>query len=355
MNYRGGLSMTLIETVDKTQRNIVIKIKSELMFQNQCIAVVDISISKFGINIVPTEVLARNQMPYPLLVNKMNLLNWFICRGFIRRTHRNIFYTELALNHENRELYTPLILSLSTNSVSLCDKYWLNPITTTEFRMNGVLVSFQRKTWESVDPFINLHVPGVLEEYGLYDSFFVDKPDDIPYQSLIWTTSGEQNKRWMLDDKGYYLEKKLNEQQFNDELKTLDFFLLKGIMVPEYNYSVKTLDNTDEDYSCIYSHRTIQEGLHVIQKRCLTNSNCYLVSLMDFVKDDVDIAVPIQRMCGYYNVSDAIVQRFINSVKEYAKLFNIPDTLLNTQNMGLLIKETDAIPVVWGRLQLQQK
>ena len=112
--------MTLIETMDKTQRNIVVKIKSELMFRNQCIAVVDISISKFGINIVPTEVLARNQMPYPLLANKMNLLNWFICRGFIRRTHRNIFYTELALKHENRELYTPLILSLSTNSVSLC-------------------------------------------------------------------------------------------------------------------------------------------------------------------------------------------------------------------------------------------
>ena len=49
------------------------------------------------------------------------------------------------------------------------------------------------------------------------------------------------------------------------------------------------------------------------------------------------------------------LSEMVDSVKEYGKLFNIPDTLLNTQNMGLLIKETDVIPVVWGRLQLQQK
>lgn len=346
--------MTLIETVDKTQRNIVIKIKSELMFQSQCIAVVDISISKFGINIVPTEVLARNQMPYPLLANKMNLLNWFICRGFIRRTHRNIFYTELALKHENRELYTPLILSLSTNSVSLCDKYWLNPIITTEFRMNGVLISFQRKTWESVDPFVNLHVPGVLEEYGLYDSFFVDKPDDISSQSLIWTTSGEQNKRWILENGEYYLEKKLYKKQFENELSTLNFFSCHNIMVPEFDYFIQSLTEPEIDYSCIYNIQTRQEGLHVIQKRCLTNSNSYLVSLMDFVQDDTDIVVPIQRMCSHYNVNNAIVRQFIDIVKEYQKQFNIKDTLLNTQNMGLLITNDRATPVVWGRLQLNK-
>ena len=342
--------MTLIESVDKTQCNISIEVDAELMFADECVELVNIYISKYGIDITPTKVFNRNLLPQPLLRSQTNLLNWFINRGFIRLTHRNIFFTELVLNRENRDLFLPLILSLSTNAVSISDKYWLNPVSTTEFIVNGAKISFCRKKWDDVNPFTHLYAPGKLEQFALYDNFLSVKTENISPQSLIWTTSGEQSKRWMMDENGYYLEKKLYKQQLENEMYTLDFFQKYGITVPDYTYYTQPL-STDDKYCDIYNIQTVKEGLCVIKKRCITKVDSYLEPLATYVENgDVNIVEPIKRMFSQYNVSNSITQRFISAINMYKQHFDVSDTMLNTQNMGLLIIKDSAIPVVWGRL-----
>lgn len=342
--------MTLIENVDKTQCDISIEVDAELMLADECVELVNIYISKYGIDITPTKVFKRSCLPRPLLRNQTNLLNWFINRGFIRLTHRNIFFTELVLNRENRNLFLPLILSLSINAVSISDKYWLNPISTTEFIVNGAEISFQKKIWEDVNPFAHLYTPGKLEQFALYDNFLSVKTENISPQSLIWTTSGEQSKRWLIDENGYYLEKKLYKQQLENEIYTLDFFQKHGITVPDYSYDIKSL-NTDDRYCDIYNIQTIKEGLCVIKKRCITDSDSYLEPLSTFVENsDIKIEEPIKRMFSQYNVNNSDIQQFINVISIYKQRFDVPDTMLDTQNMGLLIIKDSAIPAVWGRL-----
>ena len=324
-----------------------------LMYENIPVEKVEIKILRTGLYITPIDILAEELVPYPVKNHSMNLLSWLTARGLLMNTHRNIFFTELPLTLENRDPRTPIILSLTVNAVSLADKYWLNPNETTEFSVNGANILFEKKTWDNVDPFRNLYKPGLLEEYALNDIFIEKSPSGIPAKSLLWSTSGAQNKRWLLDGKGYYLEKKLMKEDFDNEIQTYEFFANTPVIIPEHSCITRALDrNNDKDFNS-YSLDSLAEGLFIIQKRCLTNSDSYFVRLCDYIDNPTQLEQAIQVMCSQNNVSGEDANTFISLVTQYQKQFEVPAHLINTKNMGLLVTKQGAYPVVWGRLKLK--
>jgi hypothetical protein len=333
------------------ENKTTLTVQFEIMHTNRLVGVGEIKFAHSTARFQNFKIQNKLLMPNAVKKGYLSMPDYLVSRCITMDRHRNIYLTRLVTDGETRNKMLPFILSLSTNSISLADKYWINPKETTAFVVNGANMIFERKTWDEVDPFKNLYIPGQLEQYGLYDCFFIEKPEEISARSLILSTSGQQNKRWMLDNNGYYLEKKLYKQQFEEELSTLDFFLLNGIMVPKYDYYIKELNDPNEEYDRVYSVQTIQEGLHVIQKRCLTNSNSYLESLIDYVDNDDVIDAPIRRMFAHHGVPEKEIERFVQVLKAYQLKFDIKDNWIDTSNLGLLVDENGAHPVVWGRLQ----
>lgn len=324
-----------------------------LMYENIPVEKVEIKILRTGLYITPIEILAEELVPYPVKNHSMNLLSWLTARGLLMNTHRNIFFSELPLTLENRDPRTPIILSLTVNAVSLTDKYWLNPNETAEFSVNGANILFEKKTWDNVDPFRNLYKPGLLEEYALNDIFIEKSLSGMPTKSLIWSTSGAQNKRWMLDDDGYYLEKKLMKEDFENEIQTFKFFANTPVVVPEYSCVTRALDYNNETDFNSYSLDSLAEGLFIIQKRCLTDADSYFVRLCDYIDNPPQLEQAIQVMCSQNNVSVEDANMFISLVIQYQKQFEVPAHLINTKNMGLLVTKQGVRPVVWGRLKLK--
>ena len=117
---------------------------------------------------------------------------------------------------------------------------------------------------------------------------------------------------------------------------------------------IKELSLSNEEHVGSFRVDTINENLHVIQKRCLTDSDSYLERLIDYVENDSDIEMPIIRMCKANNVSDIETKQLIDIVKKYQREFDVEDCLLDTRNMGLLINKTNPKPVVWGRLKMRR-
>ena len=328
-------------------------IAAELMYIDQKVLELEIVILKSGPHIYTKQVLNPLLVPYQLNKDYINLMSWIDRRCLVRHTHRNIFFTELALTQENRDARMPFLLSLTTNFASLADKYWLNPVETTEFTINGAHIIFEKKTWDEVNPFKNLYGPGQLEEYALNDTFVGVRYLGIPAKSLLWSTSGAQNKRWMLDGDKYYLEKKLTKEDFNDEVSTFNFFANTNILVPEYECQVRELDYENDEDIHSFCLSTIGEGLFIIKKRCLTDTNSYLVPLCDYIGNHKDIKTAIHTMCEQYKLPDAETAEFIQLIEQYQKQFNVSDYLLNTKNIGLFVSKQKVRPVVWGRLKWQ--
>lgn len=343
--------MILIENNSKNQSCFCIP--AFLMYENIIVEKILIKIYRAGLIITPVEILTEKLVPYAIQNHAMNLLEWLISRGLTMITHRNIYFTELSLTMENRDPGVPFILSLSNNAVSLSDKYWVNTSETTEFTINGAQISFKRKTWSEADPFKNLHKPGPLEEYALNDIFMKGHLSGIPAKSLIWSTSGGQNKRWMLDDKGYYLEKKLMKEDFDNEVQTFEFFEKTSIVTPEYECWTKVLSEQNEDDFNSFSLDSLSEGLYVIKKRCLTNSDSYMVRLYDYMNYSQNLEQTIRDMCYHNNLPALQTEAFIDLIKKYQQQFDVLDYLMNTKNMGLLIDKDEVKPVVWGRLKLK--
>lgn len=324
-----------------------------LMYKDIPVKRVEMKILRTGLYVTSKETFKDDLVPYAVKSHQMNLLDWLVSRGLIMHTHRNIFFTELPLTMENRDPRTPVILSLPINAVSLVDKYWLNPDDTTEFVVNGADILFERKTWDNVDPFRNLYKPGLLEEYALNDIFLEESLSGIPAKSLLWSTSGAQNKRWMLDDNGYYLEKKLMKEDFENEIQTFKFFANTPVIIPEYSCITRALDYNNETDFNSYSLDSLAEGLFIIQKRCLTDTDSYFVRLCDYIDNPTQLEQAIQVMCSQNNVSVEDANMFTSLVTRYQKQFEIPAHLINTKNMGLLVAKQGACPVVWGRLKLK--
>ena len=343
--------MILVEKDNVAQQRFCIN--TILMYEDMPVEKVDIKLLRPGVYITTTQVLNQDLVPYSVKNCRKDTLQWLTERGFFMNTHRQIFFTELALTQENRDPHMPVILSLATNATSLIDKYWLNPVETTEFTVNGAHILFEKKTWGEVDPFRNLYYPGQLEEYALNDIFAGVRYSGIPAKSLVWSTSGAQNKRWMLDEDKYYLEKKLTKEDFNDEISTFEFFANTNVLIPKYECHVRELDY--ENYEDFHSFclSTIGEGLFIIKKRCLTDTNSFLVPLCDYMSSSKEIKTAIQTMCEQYKLSKAETIAFIELIEQYQKQFTVPDYLLNTQNIGLFVSKQKVRPVVWGRLKWQ--
>ena len=342
--------MILIESNNSSGN--ILSIDAELMFRDVCVEEICIRILRSGVHIMPTNTIRYDLLPFPVRTNKLNLLDWFVERGLTMRTHRNIYFTELPLNSENRNPKMPFLLSLSSNSVSLADKYWINPKITTEFICNGAEITFERKSWDEVNPFANQYIPGVLEQYGLNDVFYTPLPGKIMVRSLIWTTQGEKNKRWMIDKKGYILEKKLAKAELKNELKTLDFFSLNGILTPQYDYYIKDLNRDDEIVFGSFEIDTINEGLHVIQKTCLTDSCSYLDNVSNYFEIGESVEEAIRKMFSQHGIENDEVVRFVEIVREYQKKFDVTEDSLDTRNFGLYVAKDSIQPVVWGRLKM---
>lgn len=336
-----------------TENNNVIYVYMDLMFESQPVAELRLEFSSFSAYIDVLSINTESLLPEIVLNNKLSIPDFLVSRCLSINNHRNIYFIRLVINGETRHKMMPMLLSLSTNSVSLSDKYWLNPKETTELILNGAKILFERKSWEQVDPFKNPYHVGELEQYGLYDSFFVNVNELVNPKSLIWSISGHQNKRWIYDSSGYCLEKKLYKHLLEDELTTLDFFASNGILTPEYNYYIEELNDPAKCYRQTYNMDTILGGLCVIQKKCLTNSTNYLDRLSYYVDNDVDIDAPITKMCKKHGVDESETKHFITIVNLYQKQFNVNSNVLDTRNIGLLIQKDCAIPVVWGRLNRQ--
>lgn len=341
--------MTLIENKDKTEKNIFLDIDATLMFENKCVATVQIHLGRYGFFIEPKQVINKDLLPFPIKFKKQNITNWFTARGFQRYSHRNIFFAEQALKRENRDAKLPFILSLQTNSVSISDKYWINPNETQEFFVNGAKIIFTRTSWDSVNPFKNMYYPREIDEIGLHDIFIFEKKEHLKSDSLIWTTSGAKSKRWIVNCCKYTLEKKLSSRLLKNEIDTLNFFSERNILIPNFTHSSRQINDDEVQF---YDINTMNDGLHIISKECVVSDNSYFIPAKDLVENETSIESLITKMCCLFDIDVKEKSNFINAINDYKIAFCVDDNKINLGNFGLLIENTTARFVVLGGLKL---
>lgn len=339
--------MILIENADRTEKNPSLEIVTDLMWKDTVVATFTLYLRPFGANTELVNVIQDDLMPLPISYNKTDILNWLTARGFQIHSHRNINFIEQALMEDNRKDWLPVVLSLQTNSVSISDKYWLNPHQTHDFFFNSAHIVFKNTTWDKVNPFQNTYSPCKMDEIALYDLFHFPIHDPFESNSLVWTTHGDKSKRWIVKDKCFYLEKKVSSSDLSSEIRTLEFFSQRGIMVPEYEHMSRQVRDDESHFYDIVTH---EDGIHVITKKCFVDDDSYFISACYFVDGERDIESLIKKMCYKHSVKWSQTRRFVKSIKAFMKEFCVEDHLINTSNFGLLVRPSGAVPVVIGRL-----
>jgi hypothetical protein len=58
-------------------------------------------------------------------------------------------------------------------------------------------------------------------------------------------------------------------------------------------------------------------------------------------------------MCQVHSVPDAEAEEFIHAIKRYQEQYNVSDQEIDNRNLGLLVSDEWAKPVVWGRLKMR--
>lgn len=336
--------MTLIE------KNKTVNIPFDLFYEDVLVAKLNLRYIPYSPRISIISVFRNDLIPYEVRENKLSMISWFILRCFQNNNHRNILLTQYITQTLAREKHTPFFLSLFSNSVNLADKYWINVDSVTRFNYDQVKIQIIPNKWQSLNPFENKIISSKINKHIFNDCYFYEPEENMDLASLNWATNGDAVKRWLLINNIYVLEKKLSEKQYKKEIETLEFFKKNNIKIPQY-----TIDHVlvEEDYNK-YDIDTIKNGYYSLKKECLTNTNTHLISVIEYVDNDITIENPIRRMCSFHNVSENEIEHFLNTIHSYKEQFGIEsDGLLDTRNFGLLVdRNGNAEPVVWSGLQL---
>lgn len=350
----GNIGISLDEFITKRRprpkrEQTVVKIN--LMYKDIQVAEFDLELTFHSEWIRNVVVLNEQLFPQVIRDKKIGLHNWLINRCLLMNSHRNIFLAMFAGVSDGRlSKFPALQLSLLSNSVSVVDKYWLNPIETIEIEHYNHRFIFEHTSWDDIDPFRNKFVSNELNRYALCDRCLRGLEPEIDARSLNWATDGDEAKRWVLVDGTYWMEKRMVEERLQLEIRTLNFFKDKGIKTPEYSCCYSLIDKTDKIH---YAH--FIDGYSYIKKSCLTDRFTHLDMVCNHIDGDTDVVVPLRRMCAAHNVSEEMTTKFVNAVCDYQNRFQLCNVLIDACNFGLLVHENGtAEPVVWAGLEIKQ-
>jgi uncharacterized protein YutD len=328
-----------------------INISFTLMFAEHQVETFELHIAPSGVSVHPIDILCDKLVPVPIQKHTMNLRDWLLSRCMHMKSHRNIFMIESIFDMESRDSAMPFVLSLLSNSVSLADKYWLNPNDDVKFKCNGIDILIRRKNWDDVDPFRNTIISQDINNIAFNDSFIGVNCNSCNKISLNWTTNGNEIKRWNCHNGLYVLEKRMCKHRLEIETKTFDFFSKRDVCAP--SYIQKHIDVQDSNQ---YDFDTIENGIDFIQKQCITDESSWILSLSDYIgymSNDIELYDLIRSMFFDNGVSVSDIDKFINTIKSYIVEFCIDCKTIDTSNFGLLINLHGKVKsAVWGGLSL---
>lgn len=116
----------------------------------------------------------------------------------------------------------PFILSLTYNAASLADKYWLNPDRDVEVEYCKTTISLKhRKSYADVDFFSNRIDKEAVEKLNRMMFFHKENRRNFLKMDIVrtplFTTNGMENKRWIIKDDQYVLQKKYLIEDYEKE------------------------------------------------------------------------------------------------------------------------------------------
>ena len=323
---------------------------SELMYLDSPVATIEIRVSSAFVRILIVKEHNANKLPLIIRNKILNMQDWVIHRCMPNDIHQNIFFTEYFTQEDNRNPYAPFLLSLATNSITLSDKYWLNPHDNYTFQVGSRNIHFRKTTWEEINPFNFLLASEQINEFRFYENFLFSHCLATDANSLIWTTPGNKPKIWVANNNKYEMHKKSPLEECQNEILTFDFFKKNNIIVPKSYSSHHISVDADEN---LYNLNTIANGYWTIRKSCLTDESTYLVPLShNIIIGDRDLHKAITQLCGKYSIEDEDIFKFNQAISDYIAEFSISTIgQIDTSNFGLLVNmNNEARPSVWSSL-----
>lgn len=327
--------------------NYNMPISAILMFEE--ISVADILIypndSKQSIKTVQI----HNNALLPTSVKRGNqsIGSWLIQRC-MPMNNRTVNITRFVTGISNKNALFTFLLSLSTNSISLVDRYWINVCETQNFYVDRARFVLNHTTWQKINPFKTQ----VFQAYDfeLNDNFAYINSDDKVNTSAIWTTNGTQIKTWILRENEYCLVKRSQNDNLKKEITTFELCQKYHIKHPEY-----WIDNmiVEKDFSR-YNGNTIQNGLTVINKKCLTNQTEQLIPISSYINDgDCDLKDVFNKIKQDIIIDQQNIINFIRMFEEHQQMFSVKNSNYDTSNFGILLQNNmEGELVVWSKLTI---
>jgi len=245
------------------------------------------------------------------------------------------------------------MLSLNINSTSISDGYWLNPIKDYDFEYENLQIYFARKeSFGDIDPFRHIVECELTRECGLNDVFAYLHDFKGPIQTFFSTTEGSEIKKWELRNGQYIICKRSSEERREGETKTFEFFARCGIKTPKFETTHIAFD-IFRDFEYIkrrYHSQYWANGIDIIEKTCLTDSNSFLVPLANYViRGDLDIRMPLMRMFEDFKMDLKEFENYTDAILEYQRKNGLQNGEIDVRNFGILVdKNNRATPAVWS-------
>lgn len=240
-----------------------------------------------------------------------------------------------------------LLFSLETNCASLTDAYWINPDRNYEFVVCNRTLKCQVSNWEH----IKRNKFDLDGETSLNNVLFNDMlmaSNETPIYSLknpVFTTNGDEQKRWILLDNKWCLEKRNTKEKIQKELECFDFFKKRDIIVPQTRTYKLSVSNKKQ-----YLNSTIEDGLNIILKQTILHEKDTLIPLswcLLSIKTDIitksDFASTMLE-----KVSEDVLNNFIEAINLYKKTYQYDH--IDLSNIGFVCSDGKYLPSVWSNI-----
>lgn len=326
------------------------EIQCYLMWETKKVAQFNVTLMRQGIAVNIIEIFNKDLLPVNCKLNEYSLHKWAIKRNSPMKYHKNIFFVESFFGSEIRDPLTPFVLSLSFNSISLSDKFWVNPCQENKVVLNGRTIYICPSNWDKINPFkTSFAFSDEFNDVAFKDEF-LGQNINIDINSLSWTLNGYMSKTVFCENGQYFIEKELCAKTFKNEKDTLDFFKSNNILTPKYRFFLSNIASYNNFYQpCSLWENPEKESYHII-KTCLTNDRSFLVPLDIYTDKNLPLFEAVKVMGIQNNASKEQIDNLLCALKLYIQQFKTDYSHIKTDNIGLIKSGNEAIPVVWGRL-----